>query len=239
MLLLAAPLHVWLLFAQLSAAPSGSLASAPAADTGSYAAAQPSQPPAAFDATRFDSLTANTLRGLLEDAVEMGLPTRPLINRALEGSARRMSGERIIRVVREFAAALHDARQALGASSSEAELDAGATALRAGLDPQALIAMRSTRPAGTAVTALVVLTDLVQRGVPGPQAREAVTSLARMPRSDDALLSLQLTVAKNASRGPGMAVDALNRYVRGALSGPLSPPTPAAADRKPVRPPDP
>jgi hypothetical protein len=88
------------------------------------------------------------------------------------------------------------------------------------------------------VVPLVVLTDLVRRGVPMANARDAVASLARAPRSDDVLLGLQATVAKNAQRGPGMALDALNRYVQmagatPAVAAPISP------DRKPVRPPDP
>ena len=37
-----------------------------------------------FDAARFDSVTASALRSLLDSAAERGLPTAPLINRALE-----------------------------------------------------------------------------------------------------------------------------------------------------------
>jgi hypothetical protein len=195
-------------------------------------------PQGQFDAARFDTLTANALRVLLDDAAAKGLPTAPLINRALEGAARRVGGQRILSVVRAHAAALAEAKAALGDGSTVAELDAGATALRAGIDAKTLGVVRSTRPAGTAVTALVVLTDVVKRGVPASTAREAVTTIARIPRSDDALLGLQATVAKNSQRGPGMALDALNRYVRGTVSGAVSPSTPATSDRKPVRPPD-
>ncbi len=194
-------------------------------------------PQGQFDAARFDTLTANALRVLLEDAAAKGLPTAPLINRALEGAARRVSGTRILLVVRAHAVALADAKVALGDGSTVAELDAGATALRAGIDATTLGMVRSTRPAGTAVTALVVLTDVVRRGVPTSTAREAVTTIARIPRSDDALLGLQSTVAKNSQRGPGMALEALNRYVRSMVSGAVSPPTPTTSDRKPVRPP--
>jgi len=195
-------------------------------------------PQGQFDAARFDTLTANALRLLLDDAVAKGLPTAPLINRALEGAARRVSGTRILMVVRAHAVALADAKPALGEGSTVAELDAGATALRAGIDANTLGMVRSTRPAGTAVTALVVLTDVVQRGVPTSTAREAVITIARIPRSDDALLGLQTTVAKYSQRGPGMAVEALNRYVRSTVAGAVSPSTPATSDRKPIRPPD-
>ena len=191
-----------------------------------------------FDTARFDTLTANALRLLLDEATAHGLPTAPLINRALEGAARRVGGARILTVVRAHATALAEAKLALGNESTVAELDAGATALRAGIDAQSLAVVRSMRPAGSAVTALVVLTDVVRRGVPTITAREAVATIARTPRSDDALLGLQSTVAKNAQRGPGMALDALNRYVRGTVTGAGSLSTPATSDRKPVRPPD-
>ena len=195
-------------------------------------------PQGQFDAARFDTLTANALRLLLDEAAAKGLPTAPLINRALEGAARRVGGTRILSVVRAHATALSEAKAALGDASTVAELDAGATALRAGIDVRTLTSVRLARPMGTAVTALVVLTDVVRRGVPASTAREAVTTIARLPRSDEALLGLQSTVAKNSQRGPGMALAALNRYVRGTASGTVPPSTPATTDRKPVRPPD-
>jgi hypothetical protein len=190
-----------------------------------------------FDASRFDSLTASALRQLFEDAAAMGLPVRPLINRALEGSARRIPSDRIVRVVREHAIALQEAKRALGDRSTEDELEAGAIAVRAGLDDEALESVRASRAKSPVVVPLVVLTDLVRRGVPAGNARDAVATLARNPRSDDVLLGLQVTVAKNAQRGPGMALDALNRYIRSVGASPASA-APATSDRKPVRPPE-
>lgn len=193
---------------------------------------------AVFDASRFDSLTANALRLLFEDASELGLPVRPLINRSLEGASRRSPGDRILRVVREHALALQEAKRALGDRATEDELEAGAIAVRAGLDWRAVESVRTSRPTGSVVVPLVVLTDLVRRGIPATKARDAVTTLVRSPRADDVLLGLQATVAKNAQRGPGMALDALNRYVKGTGASP-SATAPASLDRKPVRPPDP
>ena len=234
---------VWLLAAQLASAtmPAGSAdtilvptARAPASQT---AVARRDQQ--AFDASRFDSLTANALRALFDDAAEAGLPVRPLVNRALEGAARRTTSERILRVVREHALALRDAKQALGDRSSDDELEAGAIALRAGLDRRALETMRNSRARSPVVVPLVVLTDLVRRGVPVATAQEAVATLGRAPRADDTLLGLQATVAKNAQRGPGMAVDALNRYVKAVVVTSPEAAASTSSDRKPVRPPAP
>jgi hypothetical protein len=168
------------------------------------------------------------------------LPVRPLVNRALEGAARRTTSERILRVVREHALALRDAKQALGDRSSDDELEAGAIALRAGLDRRALEMVRSSRARSPVVVPLVVLTDLVRRGVPAAIAQEAVATLGgRAPRADDTLLGLQATVAKNAQRGPGMAVDALNRYVKAVVVTAPEAAASTSSDRKPVRPPTP
>ena len=192
-----------------------------------------------FDVARFDSLTARLLSEIFDSAASRGLPTSKLVLRALEGSARRQSGTKIVQVVREYANGMSEAREALGDRSTAAELDAGASALRAGLDMQTLAAIRASREAGSVETALVVLTDIVLRGVPKGTARDAVSTLARMPRADEALMGLQLTVAKNSVRGPGMALDALNRYVKGTVSGSVPPSTPVTPDRKPIRPPPP
>ncbi len=192
-----------------------------------------------FDAARFDSVTANALREILDTAAERGLPTAPLINRALEGAARKVNGARILMVVREYSAALEQARTMLGFQSTVQELEAGASALRAGIDAIVVASVRATRPRGGADVPLMVLTDIVKRGVPTGTARDAVNSIARMPKSDDALLGLQSTVAKNAVRGPGMAVDALHRYVRITVPAIGPPSAPATLDRKPIRPPPP
>ena len=198
---------------------------------------QPRVQSVVFDASRFDSLTAIGLRAFLDSAAEQGIPIGPLINKALEGAARHASRDKILQTVRQHAVALVQARDVLGTSAPVAEIEAGASALRAGVDEKALSAIRTARPTGSVLLPLVVITDVVQRGIPVLTARDAIMAIARMPNSDDALRGLQSTVAKNALRGPGMALDALNRYVRGTVAGsnPLS--VPPATDRKPNRPP--
>ena len=197
------------------------------------------QPPVRFDVARFDTLTAFVLQQVLDSAAAKGLPTAPLINRALEGAGRRASGKLILQVVRAYAVALGQSRDVLGANAPVDELEAGARALLAGVDVGTLAALRAARPNGTAVIPLVVLTDVVQRGVPQADARSAVTTIAKMPKSDDALNGLQSTVAKNAGRGPGMAVDALNRYLRTTVKAAPPSSAPATMDRPPIRPPIP
>ena len=198
------------------------------------------QPPVRFDFSRFDTLTAFGLQALLDSVSAKGIPTAPLINRALEGAARRVNGKIILQVVRAHALALGQAREALGASSPLDELEAGAVALRAGIDVGTLVDLRAVRPtAGSATVPLVVLADVLERGVPKADARNAVTTIAKMPKSDEALNGLQSTVAKNSGRGPGMAQDALNRYLRTTVKAAPPSSAPATTDRPPIRPPTP
>jgi hypothetical protein len=193
-----------------------------------------------LDPSRFDSLTILTLRALIDSAAHNGIPVAPLVNRALEGAARRAPGPRIVAVVRAHASALADARDALGPAATVAELDAGAMALRAGVDGAALAAVRRQRPAGQAVTPLVVLTDVVRRGVPLAAARDAVTAVAPLARGDELLLGLQETVARGAARGgSGMALDAMQRYLRNSVPGAERAPAPASTRRPPPDPPTP
>lgn len=238
-----APAVLWLvaglLGAPMASAVHDTTTAAPDAVRDAVRDSVPGQQPPVFDASRFDSLTAVGLRVLLDSATAEGIPTGPLINRALEGAARRVPGARILQVVRAHAVALVQAREALGPGTPVMELDAGATALRAGVDSRSLVAIRGTRAAGAAMIPIVVLTDIVQRGIPAVTARDAVTTIARQPASDDLLKGLQLTVARNAVRGPGMAADALARYLRGTVNGVLPSSAPATTDRKPIRPPVP
>lgn len=236
--MIASPLVLLSLAGQLLAMSGGPSAApvASAADTNAMAVIDEQQ--VTFDATRFDSLTALSLRSFLESANEQGIPTRPLINKALEGAARRASGAKIMQTVRELAVALVQAREALGPTTPLSEIEVGADALRTpGIKTDDLIAIRATRPNGTALVPLTVLIDIVRRGVPPRSARDAVSTIAKLPSSDEMLNGLQVTVAKNALRGPGMAVDALNRYLRGAASGANPSSAPATTDRKPIRPP--
>lgn len=202
--------------------------------------AQESQPaqPGRFDPSRFDSVTAGALRVILDTAAAHKIPTATLINLALQGSAQHASPAKILTAVRETYAAMLDARAALGDNSTESELASGATAIRAGADGKALQAIRTTRPgSGSAVGALVVFSDLIgNRGIGLNDARDAVVSLARTSRTDETLNGLQSLVARNSVRGPGMAQDAMKRYVKDNAAGAKN--APAKPVTRPPSPPD-
>lgn len=115
---------------------------------------------------------------VLTAAQAAGLPTEPLVDRALEGASKGAVGDRIVSAVQRLAEELRAARDALGAHSTEEEIVAGASALRAGATPADLARLRRSRTGQTLTVAAAVLADLVAVGVPVDSAVSAVLTLA-------------------------------------------------------------
>jgi hypothetical protein len=150
-------------------------------------------------AQRLDSTTAFAVQQMVDSARRVGLPSEPLVQKALEGSTLGASGARIEAAVSALAAQLGQARAALGDKAGEAELTAGAGAIRAGLPSSAL---RTDRPL---VVPIAVLTDLVAEGVPPAQATQSVLDLARAGRPDDDFVALrrQVQMQRRGNEAPG------------------------------------
>ena len=123
------------------------------------------------------------------------------MQKALEGASKRADGARILTAVRMLARELGDARSALGATSSDAEVIAGASALHAGIAPAALSRMRASRTHGTLTVALAVLSDLVARGVPGDTATTVISALTIAGAQDAELLRFQQGVERDIAQG--------------------------------------
>lgn len=145
-------------------------------------------------AERLDSATALAVQQLVDSAATGHLPTEPLVQKALEGKTLGADGNRIRQAVAALLGQLGRAREALGKSADEAELTAGAGALRAGLPPGALRRLQSLRSGRPLVVPIAVLTDLVAEGVPPDDATQSVLALARDGRPDDEFLALRRRV---------------------------------------------
>jgi len=171
---------------------------------------------------RLDSTTLAAVGALMDSARSAGLPVEPLVQRALEGTAKHAEPDRIIAAVRRLAGELGVARASLGRGSSPAELDAGASALRAGVRPEDLTLLRQRRTQSLTV-ALAALTDLVAGGVPPDSAAAAVLALASRAR-DDQIAEFRRAVERDIALGatPAAAaavrVDATLRDVAGAAN---------------------
>ena len=159
-------------------------------------------------AARLDSATHAAVAAIVDSARAASLPTEPLIDKALEGASKQASGDRITAAVRVLAGQLRDARSALGARPSEAEIVAGAGALNAGIDSAVLSRIRQSRQRRPATVALATLSDLVALGVPADSASGAVLSLVRAGAEDSALIAFRRDVERDINAGvpPAAAV---------------------------------
>ncbi len=119
-----------------------------------------------------------SIDAVLDSARVLGIPTEPLVDRALEGASKGASGELILSAVRRLAGELATARDAFGTESTDPEIVAGASALRAGAAPEDLQSLRALRVEQPLTIAAAVLADLVAVGVPADTATAAVIALA-------------------------------------------------------------
>jgi len=148
---------------------------------------------------RLDAAARPAVAALVDSARAASLPTEALVQRALEGTTKRASGEVIVAAVRRLAVDLGRAREALGSTASPAELNAGAAALRAGASQTTLAELRHARREPLIVP-LAVLADLVASGVPVDSAAAAVLALARQAR-DAELVEFRRAVERDIALG--------------------------------------
>jgi len=148
---------------------------------------------------RLDTAARSMVAVAIDSARAAGLPTEPLVQRALEGATKDAPGTLIVSAVQRLAADLGRARAALGASATSPELEAGAAALRAGAGPAVLAQLRRSRRQ-TITVPLAVLTDLVASGVPVDSAAAAVLALAASARDAD-LIDFRRAVERDIALG--------------------------------------
>ena len=223
-----------LLVAVAAAVAAATPAAAAAAHASAHAAASPAGVPLLQGGTpaearldgRLDSATRQAVQRAIDGARRDGLPTEPLVSKALEGATKHAPGARIAAVVQALAVALRDARSALGERASENEIVAGAAALQAGMRPGSLTRLRAARPNRPLTMPLVVLADLVTRGVPVDTASAAVLTLSQHGASDTDFIVLRRDVERDIIAGAPPAAAATLR----ARGFPLSGRSPAATD---------
>ena len=167
---------------------------------------------------QLDAATQQRVGAVIERARAASLPVEPLVDKALEGARKRAPDARIIEAVTSLAARLDSSRAALGTSSTDAELVAAAAALQAGVAPGVLSRLRQERAGRSLAVPLVVLGDLVARGVPHDTASALILLVAHEGLGDETLLAIQRDVQRDVRDGAHPATAAAIR-ARGALSG--------------------
>jgi hypothetical protein len=183
-------------------------AAAVAASVPRFVAAQDSDP-----LSRLDPTTRFAVEVIIDSARVAGVPTRPLLLKALEGASKRADNRRLIAAVRAFFHAELDVRVALGTTLTESEWTAAASALQSKVPLEVLAKFRGERANKPLARAMVVLTDLIQRGVPVEEASSAIVQLWQRGAGDGDFHGLWRNVEQDINSGqkPG---DALQQRVR-------------------------
>lgn len=170
-------------------------------------------------ASRLDARTVTAVTRVVDSARARSLPTEPLVQKALQGAAKRAPSERVVAAVRELLGELAIARSALGQRSTEAELVAGAGALHAGIPAATLTRIRAVRGTQSVTVAVGTLADLVARGVPVEGAVNAILTLAGRGAADADFLAFSNQVGRDIAAGAPPAVAARVRSVGAGASG--------------------
>ena len=174
---------------------------------------------------KLDQNSRFSIEMLVDSARVAGLPTAPLLSKALEGVNRKAENKKIVEVVRKLLNNLRTARTVLGAVDDD-ELTAAAAVLEAGAKPGQLSVFRVRQKGRSDVQAFVYWADLITRGVPSEDASSAITKLWQEGADDATFESLWKSVNTDILQGlnPGAALQ--NRIRETPGRAPPSKPTP-------------
>lgn len=169
--------------------------------------------------SRLDAETAAVVAPILETASRDSLPVGALESKVLEGMAKSVPPERIGQAVAELATELRGARSGLRArlpstTFTDGEVVAAARAVREGVPVDAFGDLWNARPGDRPLDVPVtVLSALVRRGIPVPEAAELMTHVVRtnVPLDLAAQIPGKVDVALASSGSP---VDALTQALR-------------------------
>lgn len=185
-------------------------------------------------AGRLDERTREAVVAVLESARNEGLPTEPLIVKALEGASKRADGPIIVSVVRGLVGDLRRAREALGPASNPKDVEAGAHALRAGVPMRELERLRNAKANVRLAQALNVMSVLSNDGVPPDSIAPRVVTLVLAGATEEQLATLRQDIKRDinggvaattaaALRGDGLAQQLAEQRGTANSGGPGSP----------------
>jgi hypothetical protein len=160
---------------------------------------------------KLDSSTRALVLSLEDSARAEGLPPDAVLSKAQEGVAKHAPMSAIARAVRAVFLSYREARATLGARAGRDELAAGAAALQAGIPTSALTDLRASGHGKSITVPLVVLADLVTRGVPRDMASHTILQLWMGGAGDADLLDLPKAVGQDILSGAAPGDALLNR----------------------------
>ncbi|MFS8636711.1 MAG: hypothetical protein FWJ74_01405 [Gemmatimonadota bacterium] len=177
---------------------------------------------------RLDPPTAAAVAALVDSASALGLPTEPLVQKALEGQSKGATGDAIVAAVRALVRDLAIAREALGDDVGPDALSLAAAALDAGVAPSHLERLRLHRSQAAFPAGLAGVVYLTLRGVPAEQSVDLIAAMLDARLSEAEFASLQRMVERDLRAGvpPARAAAVRTRalILHGRVHGPTGGP---------------
>lgn len=155
---------------------------------------------------------ANAVQTIVDSALSQGLPTDPIVTKALEGWAKRgmVPPARVVDVLNGLVVQLADGRDATVAAGLDPApgriVAAAAEALTRGLSPEQVRGVIESAPAPDAAeTGLMVAASLAAQGLSPGDASQAVGRAFQEGHRPEHVMELPSTVADLLSRGIPMS----------------------------------
>lgn len=177
----------------------------------------------AQDAPPIDPRTVPELVPVFERAAQLGVPVGPLVAKARKAYLTpQISPKQIREVLQGMTSRLVSARDALAPVQDDAELDAGAEALRHDVTPAMLKKLRAAQRGRSIEVALGVLTELVLQGVKPQDAATKVATWLSAGASDGRIMAAADAVAGDVAAGlaPSRALAVRSQGVLSLLPAP-------------------
>ena len=202
--------------------------------SGALAAQTPAYDPSARLQEVLPADVADRVLARIAAARARELPAQALENRALKFAARGVPPADIARAIDQHADRLEAARGLLAAARSGRapqgdEIEAGAEAMRQGVDGSAVSAIAKAAPSGRSLAVpLFVIGTLVERGLPSDEALSQVRDRLLERASDDELEGMSVARGNAGSTPGATGLD------RADTQRPTTPVGPAATPRGPA-----
>ena len=161
--------------------------------------------------TRVDPRIRTAVAAIYDSLDREGIKAEPLVQYALEGTAKKASPDVILAGVRRWATLLRRSRELLGPNATQLEIQAGAKALRAGIEEAQLERLREGRKEQRYASALNTMAYIVTIGVPSDTAATILVNLALQGATDAQLSAMQDNVERDINAGRPAGLSAVAR----------------------------
>ncbi len=140
------------------------------------------------------------IQTILAEAAASGVPSDPLLAKALEGAAKGVAADRVVAALSAYRERLEQGAGLVGPAAAPGAVVMAADALRRGVPSETIRSLATGWPDQFTVPLLVV-GDLIEAGVPVGRAREIVEDALARGEDPEALLAIPAAVRRLMREG--------------------------------------